>query len=268
MDENEITLADEGKEVAVEEEIEVVVDDSEPDYADEDLDYDDDGAVILPEDEDADEDTDADTDAAEDKPKENKPDERDAEIAELRRKYGELESQSRDTLRRYGYEGDDVMKGLAQIAADSDGVDVDAYLDERKTALEEEAKKAKADAEAFEAMAAADLAELHAAYPETLAYKHIAQMPKEILHEFARLRDMGLPAKKAYAAANPDGIRTTVASSVKKQTAGGGKQHLTSSVPKGANGGTVTISKATIREWAEDLGVSEKEALEIYKKTL
>jgi hypothetical protein len=160
------------------------------------------------------------------------------------------------------------MKGLAQIAADSDGVDVDAYLTERKTALEEEAKKAKADAEAFEAMAAADLAELQATYPETQAYKHIAQMPKEVLHKFAQFRDKGLSAKEAYAAANPDGIRTTVASSVKKQTAGGGKQHLTSTVPKGANGGTVTVPKATIREWAEDLGVSEKEALDLYKKTL
>lgn len=79
---------------------------------------------------------------------------------------------------------------------------------------------------------------------------------------------MGLGAKEAYAAANPDGIRSSVAASAKQQAANNGKAHLRSAVPKGAADHSTRLTKAEMsimRQVFPDK--SDKEIISLYKKT-
>jgi hypothetical protein len=190
------------------------------------------------------------------------------ELAALRAKLSALERQSRDTLKKLGVEDDDIVHGLASLAAGAADKDVDDYLKERKEEEEAETAKAVLRQQEFERLAAADLAELHSAYPETTAYKHIKDMPIEVAQKFAKFRDAGLTAKEAYAAANPDGVRSSIASSVKKQTQHASKSHLSSVTPKAARDVSVTMTKREIAEWRDLFpGMSDKEILALYRKT-
>lgn len=264
MDEKDIDLEEEIEEDGIESE-------STDDLEDEDLEYDEDGNVNIPDDEESDdteesedEDTEESSDSEEpeateenetDTEKEEKESSAEAELREYKR-------QVRDTLKKYGIEDADDLKGLAQIAADSEGKELSEYLKEQ-----DEARKAEAASiAAFEVIAKKDLEELQAVFPETVSYKSVRDMPDEMLKVFAQCRDMGLNAVQAYAAANPRGARVNATPT--KKPSSNGKEHLKSSVPKGAEGAPRNISKETIKEWAEDLGCSMKEAREIYINTL
>ena len=114
-----------------------------------------------------------------------------------------------------------------------------------------------------------DLKELHAAYPETQKYKHIRDLPDGVRQEFGKYRDLGLSAKKAYAAANPDGIRTDTATAVKKQVQHASKDHLKSSVPKPSKSDGVSMTKAELAYWRETFpGKSDAEIKRLYKQSL
>lgn len=229
-----------------------------------DLEFDENGDLIIPDD--IDKGISNAEDGKETEVVEEKPDAKDVEIKSLKQRLEELVSQSKDTLKKLGVEGDDVLKGLAELAAETDGVSTEEYL---KARAEE---KAKADAEAiahqteFEKIAAADLAELQAKFPETKSYKHIKDMPKEILAEFAKNRDLGLPAVKAYAAANPDGIRESAVASAKAEKSG--KEHLQSSVPKGSKSTAIKMTRTELNEWRGLFpDKSDKEIVALYRKT-
>lgn len=289
---DEITLNEEDEDIDTDidptDEEEPEEGDNEPERDDE-FEYDEDGNIIIPDvvfdEDDVDEETVEDTDEGSDEsekaeetpPKEEskkeepkapeaKPNE---EVSRLRAELDRLRSQSKDTLAKLGVKTDDVMEGLASLAAEAEGVTTKEYL-EKKAAAERDAQaRALLQRQEFEKMAKADLAELHAAYPETQKYTDIRDLPQAIKREFGRLRDMGLSAKQAYAAANPDGIRTEIATAVKKQSLHESKSHLQTSVPKGAKDSSVPMTRADLKAWRELFpGKSDKEIISLYKNTV
>ena len=197
------------------------------------------------------------------------PDPRDAEIESLRKRLQKIESQSKDTLKKLGKNSEDIIEGLIELAAEVDDQTPAEYKEKREKEERELAARQMMQNQLFEAKAASDLKELHDAYPETQKYKHIRDLPEGVRQEFGKYRDLGLSAKKAYAAANPDGIRTDTATAVKKQVQHASKDHLKSSVPKPSKSDAVSISKAELAYWKELFpDKSTAEIQKIYKETL
>lgn len=255
---------------------EAEAEDADPGDAEEgdepDFEFDENGDVVIPEDRDEEEiEKEETSDAAPgggEEP-EAEPDERDAELLRLRGELEDLRSQTRDTLKKLGVTTDDVMDGLAQIAAESADMTAEDYkkqrAEERKAEIEAEAKRI-AD---FEALAAKDLAELQEIYPETKAYNHVRDMPEEVLKKFARNRNLGLPAKEAYAAANIDGIRSGATATGKRQAMNDSKAHLLSSKPKANSSSALRIPAKEMDMWRGMFpGKSDKEIAALYRKTL
>ena len=244
------------------------VEETEDDINLDELKYDDEGNIIIPDEidnEDASKDE-TDTDVVEPS---KTVDEKDLEISRLRERLADLESQSKDTLKKLGMETDDVMEGLAALAAETADQTTEEYKADRakqRTAEREAEAKRIAD---FEALAAKDLAELQEYYPETKAYKNINDMPPDVLKEFAANRNLGLSAKKAYAAANVDGIRNSAAEAGKRKATNQSKAHLQSSNPKGGAKTGTYISAKEMNAWRDMFpNKSDKEIIAIYKKTL
>ena len=205
--------------------------------------------------------------AAEEVPAESDP--RDAKIEELTKKLQKLESQSKDTLKKLGKNSEDIIEGLIELAAEVDNQTPAEYKEKRDKEMQEQAAKDQIRNQIFEAKAALDLKELHAAYPETQKYKHVRELPEGIRQKFGRYRDLGLSAKEAYAAANPDGIRTDTATAVKKQVQHASKDHLKSSVPKPSKSDGVSMTKAELAYWRETFpGKSDAEIKRLYKQSL
>lgn len=283
MDENEIKQDEElDEEIDTDEEILTDVDEDEDEDHEEDLiefETDEDGNVIIPgDDEDADdadskdEDDPAPAPATEEEPKtEEKLDPRDDEKESLKRQLKAMTALSRDMLKKMGVSEEDVMKGMAQLAAEaSDGEEsAEEYLKKIEDELKRQEEAEIAEYKKYEEMAKADLAELKTLYPELADLKDLRDLPRDILSEFAKYRGMGLTAQKAYGAANPDGIRKSAAEAATKaaKKVDSGKAHLKSSVPKGANSNSTTIPKDVVQEWMDDLGVSREEAIRLYLKT-
>lgn len=283
MDENEIKQDEElDEEIDTDEEMLTDVDEDEDEDHEEDpveFETDEDGNVIIPgDDEDADdadskdEDDPAPASSTEEEPKtEEEPDPRDDEKESLKRQLKAMTALSRVMLKKMGVSEEDVMKGMAQLAAEaSDGEEsADEYLKKIEDDLAKEEESARAEKKKYEEMAKSDLAELKSLYPELSGIKDLKELPRNVLLEFAKYRDMGLSVQKAYSAANPDGIRKSAAEAATKaaKKVDSGKAHLKSSVPKGANSNSTTIPKEVVQEWMDDLGVSREEAIRLYLKT-
>lgn len=288
MDKDE-TMLDDELDTELEEDTADVEDDATDDGdEDDEFEYDEDGNIIIPDvvedDEEGEEDDDTvdeegeteDSDESEDSEEEEEvaeptgtqPDEKDARIAQLEAELGKFRAQGRETLSKLGVKSDDVMEGLISLAAEADGVTPQEYI-QKKTSAERDAQaRALLQQQEFEKLAAADLAELHAAYPETKQYKHIRELPDDIKKKFGRFRDAGLSAKEAYAAANPDGIRTQVATAVKKKSLHDSKSHLRTAVPKGSKDDGIVMPKKDMAYWRELFpNMSDKEIRSLYKST-
>lgn len=258
-------VSEDAEEDLAEEELEESEEDEE---LDEDFEYDEDGNIIIP-DEDEEEDSSSTADAVP-PPHEEEPakaDPRDKEIADLRRKLSRLESLGKDAIKAVGLDEKDVELGLAGIAAETQGKSARDILDAKKQ--EEAAAEARAQIQnvRFEQIAASDLAELHAAYPETRQYKHVRELPPDILKGFAKARDAGFTAKQAYAAANPDGIRTTATEAGKKAAMHNSKAHLTSNVPKMSKDTGAKLTRAELAEFREMFpDKSDAEIVKLYRQ--
>lgn len=244
------------------------VEETEDDINLDELKYDDEGNIIIPDEIDNEDASKDETDTDDVEPSKT-VDEKDLEISRLRERLADLESQSKDTLKKLGIETDDVMEGLAELAAETADQTTEEYKADRakqRTAEREAEAKRIAD---FEALAAKDLAELQEYYPETKAYKNIKDMPPDVLKEFAANRNLGLSAKKAYAAANVDGIRNSAAEAGKRKATNQSKAHLQSSNPKGGAKTGTYISAKEMNAWRDMFpNKSDKEIIAIYKKTL
>lgn len=288
MDKDE-TMLDDELDTDLEEDSADVEDDATDDGdEDDEFEYDEDGNIIIPDVVDDEEGEEDNEDAAEeegetDDPKESEdsegaeevaephdeqPDEKDTRIAQLEARLKKLESQGKETLSKLGVKSDDVMEGLVSLAAEADGTTPQEYL--KKKASEERDAQARAllQQQEFEKIATADLAELHAAYPETKQYTDIRKLPTDILKKFGRFRDAGLSAKEAYAAANPDGIRNNVATAVKKKSLHESKSHLRTTVPKGSKDNSIVMPKSELARWRDLFPEkSDKEIVSLYKST-
>lgn len=197
------------------------------------------------------------------------PDPRDAEIESLRKRLQKIESQSKDTLKKLGKNSDDIVEGLIELAAEVENQTPAEYKEKREKEERELNALRMLQNQMFEVKAASDLKELHNAYPETQKYKHVKELPDGIRQKFGKYRDLGLSAKEAYAAANPDGIRTDTATAVKKQAQHASKDHLKSSVPKPSKSDGVSITKAELAYWRETFpGKSDAEIKRLYKQSL
>ena len=244
--------------------------DGDGDTDDGELEYDEDGNIILPDDDEG-----AGDDAAEDDDKKGgegakkAPETATADRESERMK--RLEAQARETLAKLGEDvrdGEDVLDAMERISAEIEGKSTAEYRRERTEAEELEAAKKLLKNMEYEKMAQADLAVLHSEFPETKQYKHIKDMPADVTKRFAHYRGLGLPAKEAYAAANPDGIRTGAASAARQKTLNNGKSHLTSTVPKRASDRSTTITKQQMNEFRSMFpDKSDKEIIAIYKAT-
>lgn len=251
---------------AEEEDLESEEDDDKA-YDVDELEYDENGDVIIPEDIDEEDASKEGEDKEDEEPTKTAPD-GDDELSRLREELERLKSQSKDTLKKLGIEKDDVMEGLAELAAETEDMTTEEYLEKRQKEYDAEKAERQKKVEEFEALAAADLTVLKQNFPETKGYKHIKDMPAEVLKKFADYRNKGVPAKEAYAAANVDGIRAGVATSAKKSVKNDSKSHLRSSQPKGGRNNGTYITQREMNMWREMFpNKSDREIVALYKKT-
>ena len=210
---------------------------------------------------------------AEEKKPEEKPaaePEPDAEKEALRKELESLRRLAKGAIKAMGAGGDDdPARALAKIAAEAEGKTADEYMKKTDDEIREEQVQALQKQQEYEKVFRADLAELHSAYPDTKQYDDLRKLPPDVLKKFASFRDRGLSAKEAYAAANPDGIRTSIAASVKRQAMHDSKGHLKSTVPKSSRDDSVTMTKKELAEWKGLFpGKSDAEIRALYKKTM
>ncbi len=283
------------KEKELNEEIEDDVTDEENDTPDTDdeFDYDDEGNIIIPdvtddEDVEKDEDSESDddeenpddeqgddsdkdgkknTDESDAEPEKDTTDEKDRRIAELEQELKALKAQGKDTLTKLGAkETSDVLKGLEELSAEADDIPVEEYRKKKAASEQDEAARRLYQETEFKKKMAADLAEVQKFYPETQGMKMITEISN--FASFGKFRDLGLTPKEAYAAANPDGVRASVAKSVKQQLLNGTKNHLRSAVPKGSKDNSITMSSKTLAEWRDLFpDKSDKEIVALYKQS-
>lgn len=258
-----------------------------------DFEYDENGDIIIPdEDDDADaedasdddsDDGDADADEEQDETSEEdaeeapsaqevvepasaQQDDKDREIAALRRQLSALESQSKDTLAKLGVEDGDIMAGLVKLAAEADEITPEEYL-RRKAEQDRNAEAVRTlQAIEFEKKMKADLAEVHAAFPETRKYDSVTKFPN--FAKFGQFRDAKLSPKEAYIAAHPDAVRESVATATKRQSLNETKNHLKPVVSKQSKDNSVTITKKEMAEYRELFpNMSDKEIMSLYRQT-
>lgn len=258
---------------------------------DDEFEYDDDGNIIIPdviEDEDQDEDgdddaadTDDDTDdegegedGSDDEDKETpKPetqpegkDEKDARIEALTKELDALRAQSADTLAKLGVKSENVLEGLEKVAAESDDMSLDEYRKKKAESQRDDAARKLLQQAEFEKKMLSDFAEIQREFPETRGLKSLREI--ENLAKFGRFRDLGLSPKEAYAAANPDSVRKSVAAATKQQSLNETKAHLKSAVPAGSKDDGIAISKKELREWRDLFpNLSDKEISRLYRES-
>lgn len=226
------------------------------DYED-DLEYDDDGNVVIPDD-----DAEADTTAEEgdEPPKEEAPDPRDEEINRLKARNDLVEAQARDTLKSLGYEGDDVVEGLTKLAAESVGKTEEEYKADKAAAERLKQAEELLKEKDLEQLMAEDLAIIKSKYKVAEQFASVRNFPGVV--EFARMRDAGVSPEKAFAASHLDLIISEA-----RQPVADSKSHLRSSVPKGAKDTGVSIPSDELdlyHEMYPDL--TDKQLENLYKR--
>jgi len=306
MNENVKDELDENVEVETEEEVTEFEDGDDGDDSDVEFDYDDDGNIVIPEDEedytddDPKEDSDDDVEDGVDDEKATKgnddaktkqdtkdvdapkvepataPDARDIELARLRKQLeekdkqiSERDSQIRDTLKHLGADENEGVAGLEKLAAEAAEMSLDEYRKQKAERMQTEEAMRIVRNQKFEEKTRADLAAVQAAYPSTKQYKSVFEFPN--FDKFSHYRDLGLAPDIAYIAANPQGVMTSVAESVKQQTnnLAGTKDHLRSNVPVGSSDKSVTITKKQLSEYRDLFpNMSDKEIIALHKKTM
>lgn len=187
---------------------------------------------------------------------------REKEAAE--RKLEALEKQTLETLSKLGIKADSALEGLEKAAAESDDMSLEDYRKKKAEAQRnDEARRLYQQVE-FEKKMKADFAEIQREYPETRSLKSLTEI--ENLAKFGRFRDMGLSPKEAYAAANPDSMRRSVAAATKQQSLNDTKAHLKSAVPVGSKDDGIVMTKRELAEWRDLFpNLSDKEISKLYR---
>lgn len=188
-----------------------------------------------------------------------------AELERLKRQYGELKAQTKDTLSKLGENSEDVMQGLIRLAAEASDKTPEEYAAEMSESRKlEEAKKMLENAE-FERVKKEDLAMLRKSYPEL---REVADIQRESwFPRFAQLRYNGCTPEEAYSAANAANIRKNVAASVKRQNLNDTKAHLRSNASKSGKSGVPGIDRDMMNLLrATHPEKSDKQLIELYKR--
>lgn len=244
---------------------EIDLDNDTLDTEDDDVEYDDDGNVVVSEEEESEEENE---EAEEEEPEEEeipKETAKDKDYESLDARYKQLEAQVKDTLSKLGVKGDDVLKGLVQLAAETVDKTPEEYEKDRDENKKIEDAKALIKKMEFENLKRADLEALKANYPELSDLDDLEKL--ENFREFAKFRDMGLTPVQAYSAANPNGVRKDAANAAKRKSLNYSKAHLRSNVPKSGAAPSAHIPNDELKMLRSALpGKSDKEIYEIYKK--
>ena len=267
FDENgDIIIPDEDEDGDSDEDTE---DDDEED--DEEFEGDEDGADA---DEDEEEEDEASEEGAEDSsdqkdeaPSSNEPDEKDKQILALDRQLAALRSQTKDTLAKLGVDikDDDVMAGLVKLAAEADDTTPEEYLRKKNERERNEEAVRTVQKMAFEKKMREDLAEIHAAYPETRNLDSVTKFPN--FREFGKLRDLGLSPKQAYIASHSDAVMASVASSTKRQSLNETKNHLKPAVSKSSKDHSLTLTRRELAEYRELFpDLNDREIAALYRQ--
>lgn len=233
-----------------------------------DFEYDDEGNIVFPDDE---EENEGDEEAPEaevaDEGEDSKSDEAPAtETKPANTDFDKLKSQARDTLAKFGIKADtdaEIMTGLVQLAAENEGKTTDEYLKSRTEEEELEAAKMLIQQQKNEAVYKADLDKIHELFPETSGYTHINQLPN--FKRFSELRALGITVGEAYSATHANAIRESAASGATKLA--NSKSHLRTTATRGAKDTSIHIPKgemADLRESFPDL--TDKEIVKLYKR--
>lgn len=187
---------------------------------------------------------------------------REKETAE--RELEALKKQTLETLSKLGIKADSALEGLEKAAAESDDMSLEDYRKKKaETQRNDEARRLYQQVE-FEKKMKADFAEIQREYPETRSLKSLTEI--ENLGKFGRFRDMGLSPKEAYAAANPDSMRRSVAAATKQQSLNDTKTHLKSAVPVGSKDDGIVMTKGELAEWRDLFpNLSDKEISKLYR---
>ena len=159
-----------------------------------------------------------------------------------------------------------MLEGLEKVAAESDDMSLDEYRKKKAESQRDDAARKLLQQTEFEKKMLSDFAEIQREFPETRGLKSLREI--ENLAKFGRFRDLGLSPKEAYAAANPDSVRKSVAAATKQQSLNETKAHLKSAVPAGSKDDGIAISKKELKEWRDLFpNLSDKEISKLYKES-
>jgi hypothetical protein len=248
-------------------------------FDDEEFEYDEDGNIVIPDDEseeDAPESDDNSKDTietlnasnvSEEAPREQKKDPRDEEIERLNREIRKRDFQIKETLKALGEDENKGIDGLEAIAAEASDQTLEEYREAKNKREQEEIQKSNDRAVKLDALKRADLAAVQAAYPEAKKYARVDDFPN--FKRFAELRDMGASPEEAYMATHGSAVVSTAVKATKQTTLNHqNKDHLRSSAPKPAKDTSVKISRAELQD-LRDLfpNMRDAEIIKLYKKT-
>ena len=284
MVDNQLTEDLEQDVVDTEEYDESTVDENDDDA---EFEYDEDGNIIVPDDDDSDDNEtnedaeaeDAESDDAKEDKNKNKNSSEEEKVTGKKiseKDFDRFKSRVKDMLTKLGVEGideesdfDALLKGVTSLAAEATDQSPEEYeneVTERERKADEEAAQREAEAVArFERVSAVDLKILKAQFPELAECKTIRDVPN--WERFGRKRDEGYSVTDAYLAVKDDGAPKK-AEPQKKESLAGSKAHLTSSVGKASKGG-VSMPKSALVSWRQMFpGKSDVEIQKLYEKTL
>lgn len=109
----------------------------------------------------------------------------------------------------------------------------------------------------YEALAAADLAQIRDMFPSMRSFEHLSEIPNA--HRYAKLRDAGLTVEEAFWAA--------CHASVARHVTYDNRSHLRSSVPRGASGNPTMMTASEMAAAKELFGdLTESEIQILYNK--
>lgn len=194
------------------------------------------------------------------------PDARDEENARLKAQVAEYERLAKSALSKMGVNAKDGKSALIKLAAEAEGISEEEYVKKHAEDAKNEEARRFMQAAKFNEKKARDLAAVQAAYPDAKKYKDVEEFPN--FKRFAYLCDHGSTPEEAYIAAHRMQVAESVAQSVKQQSLNGTKDHIKSTVPKGAKNNQTTMTKAELSQWKDMFPhLSTKEIIALYRKT-